>query len=328
MAIDIFNLQPSKISRDLKGKYILIYGAPKTGKSTFGSKLPRSLFLQFEQGTNALDGIKGAPIFKWSDMKGILRQLRDPRAREIYDSIVVDTAGIAYNLCEQYVCQQNGVQQISEIAWGGGFKLVKNEFQETWREISLLGYGILFIAHEKERATEMRDENGEQIRAVAPDLPSAAYSIINGLVDIIGYLSTQMNIDGSTNRYLYTRATPNIFAGSRYKYIAPRISFNQDGYNELVNAIGDAIDKQVSMDGAQVTDNTVLPTNFSRPFAETMEEARTLWGSIMEAKGEAGKEEMKKIIFKVFGQDVQLSKATESQQDLVELVIEEFKALV
>lgn len=328
MAIDIFNIQPSKISRDLKGKYILIYGAPKTGKSTFGSKLPRSLFLQFEQGTNALDGIKGAPIFKWSDMKSILRQLRDPRAKDIYDSIVVDTAGIAWTLCEQFVCQQNGVQQISEIPWGGGFKLVKQEFQETWREISLLGFGILFIAHEKERTTEMRDENGEQIRAVAPDLPSAPYSIINGLVDIIGYLSTQMNADGTTNRYLYTRATPNIFAGSRYKYIAPRISFNHDGYTELVNAIGDAIDKQVNMDGAQVTDKTILPTYEVRPFADTMAEARNLWSTIIEKHGDSGKESMKSAIHNVFGQDIQLSKATEEQQDLVELVIEEFKRIV
>ena len=27
--IDIFSLEPSKISRDLKGKYLLLYGAPK-----------------------------------------------------------------------------------------------------------------------------------------------------------------------------------------------------------------------------------------------------------------------------------------------------------
>ena len=27
--INIFDLQPSKISRDLKGKYILIYGQPR-----------------------------------------------------------------------------------------------------------------------------------------------------------------------------------------------------------------------------------------------------------------------------------------------------------
>ena len=174
----------------------------------------------------------------------------------------------------------------------------------------------------------MRDENGEQIRAVAPDLPSAAYSIINGLVDIIGYLSTQMNSDGTTNRYLYTRATPNIFAGSRYKYIAPRISFNQDGYTELVNAIGDAIDKQVNNDGAQATDKTILPTYQVRPFSETMAEARDLWQGIINSRGDAGKEQMKEVIRRVFGQDVQLSKATEEQQDLVELVIDEFKTIL
>ena len=29
MAIDLLNLEPKKISKDLKGKYILLYGQPK-----------------------------------------------------------------------------------------------------------------------------------------------------------------------------------------------------------------------------------------------------------------------------------------------------------
>jgi hypothetical protein len=29
MAVDLLNLEPTKVSRDLKGKYILIYGLPK-----------------------------------------------------------------------------------------------------------------------------------------------------------------------------------------------------------------------------------------------------------------------------------------------------------
>lgn len=29
MAIDIFNITPSVVSRDLKGKYVCIYGMPK-----------------------------------------------------------------------------------------------------------------------------------------------------------------------------------------------------------------------------------------------------------------------------------------------------------
>jgi hypothetical protein len=52
--IDIFSLEPSVISRDLKGKYIAIYGREKVGKSTFGAHLPRALFCNFEVGTNFL----------------------------------------------------------------------------------------------------------------------------------------------------------------------------------------------------------------------------------------------------------------------------------
>lgn len=279
-------------------------------------------------GTNALDGIRGVPMFKWSDMKAVLRQLRDPRAQEMYESIVVDTADIAYSLCEQYVCQQNGVQTLREIQWGGGFTQAKNEFQEVWREISLLGYGILFISHEKRRATEMVNENGEAIEAVTPSLSSAAYGIINSLVDIIGYLSVQMNANGTTERYLYTRATPRIFAGSRYKYIAPKISFNEDGYTELINAISDAIDKQAKVDNAQVTDSVEIPKPTSRPFAETMEEARTLWEQIVTKNGDAGKEKIRQSVITVFGHEIQLSRATEDQQDLVELVLDDMRKMV
>ncbi len=33
MAIDIFSIKPSVISRDLKGKYVLLYGKAKSGKN-------------------------------------------------------------------------------------------------------------------------------------------------------------------------------------------------------------------------------------------------------------------------------------------------------
>ena len=96
----------------------MIYGEPKTGKSTFGSQLPRSLFLNFEQGTNALAGIRSVPILRWSDFKKVLTQLRKPQAREMYDSIVVDTASIAWQLCEKYICQRESVDTIRDVSWG------------------------------------------------------------------------------------------------------------------------------------------------------------------------------------------------------------------
>jgi len=329
--IDIFSLEPSKISRDLKGKFLLIYGLPKTGKSTFGSQLPRSLFLNFEQGTNALAGIRSVPILRWTDFKKVLSQLRKPQAREMYDSIVVDTASIAWQLCEEYIKQRESVDSIRDIPWGQGWNMLKTEFSECWREITLLGFGILFIAHSKEKPTEMRDEDGNTISAVCPDLPNNAYTIINSIVDIIGYLQVQMNPDGTSERYLYTRSTPTVFAGSRYQYLAPKIKF---GYNELVNAIGDAIDKAVELDGAQVTDHTEIAQVKSRPFAEVMEEAKEVWsGYLNSATTDEEKDQklniMRDIIKKVFGTDeFKLSQAVPSQVDLVELFIDEMQELM
>ena len=48
--IDLLNLEPTKISKDLKGKYILIYGRPKIGKTTLASEFPKNLLLAFEPG--------------------------------------------------------------------------------------------------------------------------------------------------------------------------------------------------------------------------------------------------------------------------------------
>lgn len=331
MDLDIFSLEPSKISRDLKGKYILIYGQPKTGKSTFGSQLPRGLFLNFEQGTNALAGIRSVPILRWSDFKKVLSQLRKPQAREMYDTIVVDTASIAWQLCEKYVCQREGVESIREIPWGQGWGMLRNEFAECWREITLLGFGILFIAHSKEKPTEMQDEDGNTITAVAPDLPNQCYTIINSIVDIIGYLQVQMNNDGTSERFLYTRSTSTVFAGSRYQYLAPKIKF---GYQELVDAIGNAIDMAVERDGAQVTDHTEIAQIKDRPFPEIMDEAKTIWMTYLNNTATDEEKDqhlniMRDIIRKVFGtEDFKLSQAVPSQADLLELFISEMKDLL
>lgn len=72
-------------------------------------------------GYNAIDGIYAQPIQKWSDLKLLLRQLEQPAAKEKFDTVTIDTASIAYDLCEQFVCAQNSVQKISDIPWGQGY---------------------------------------------------------------------------------------------------------------------------------------------------------------------------------------------------------------
>lgn len=117
-SIDIFSLKKTVISKDLSGKYILLYSKPKLGKTSFAAQIDKNLILATELGTNAIDNLNVVPILKWTDIKTVLRQLRDPRAREMYNTITFDTISIAADLAEKYICSQQGVEQIRDVPFG------------------------------------------------------------------------------------------------------------------------------------------------------------------------------------------------------------------
>ena len=151
MAIDIMNIEPSVISRDLRGKFVMLYSSPKAGKTTMACSFPNNLLLGMEHGWNAISGAMAIDITKWSEFKQVLRQLKKPEAKEKYDTITIDTVQIAYSLCEQYICAQHGVQSLSEVPWGKAYSDTQKEFENCLREITQLGYGLVLITHEEVR---------------------------------------------------------------------------------------------------------------------------------------------------------------------------------
>lgn len=319
--IDILNIEPTVISRDLKGKYILLYGKPKVGKTTLASRFPKNLLVAFEKGYNAIDGIMAQDVSKWADFKLVLRQLEKPEAQEKFDTITIDTATIAYEKCEQFICAQNGVQSIADIPWGQGYAKTKQEFENCLRKITMLGYGLVLISHIETRKEKVDDEHEREI--LAPSMPKRCYEVVNQIVDIIGYIATEWDDEGNSQRWLYTRQTPTIMAGSRFKYLAPKIKL---GYDELVNAINDAIDKQRKLDGATVVDKTETKTEEKLNFDSIRQEAEVLWGNLV-GKDPANAERILKKVEMIFGRKVKLSEITEDQVDLFNLVLIDMKEM-
>ena len=313
--IDILNIQPTVISRDLKGKYILIYGKPKVGKTTLASRFPKNLLIAFEKGYNAIDGIMAQDVNTWSDFKLILRQLEKPEAQEKFDTITIDTTTIAYEKCEQFICAQNGVQSIADIPWGQGYSKTKQEFENCLRKITMLGYGLVLISHIEMRKEKVDDEH--EIEILAPSMPKRCYEVVNQIVDIIGYISTEWDDEGNSQRWLYTRQTPTVMAGSRFKYLAPKIKL---GYDELVKAINEAIDKQRELDGATVVDKAENKQTEKVDFNTLRKEAEILWGNLV-GKDPANADKILKKIEMVFGHKMRLSEITEDQADLMKLVV-------
>ena len=326
MAIDIFNIEPSVISRDLKGKYIAIYGREKVGKTTFGAHLPRALFCNFEVGTNFLSGIRAQNVSKWSDFKLILRQLEQPKAHDFYDTVVIDTVSQAYTLCEEFICAQAGVQKLGDIPYGAGYASCKKEFESALRKITMAGFGICCICH-----SEVKKEAGPNdtvIEVVSPAMPSRAADVVNRLVDIIAYIDVSYDENGNAIRNFITRRTPTIMAGSRLPYLDPVIPFS---YQELVDAIGRAIDRQQEIDGAKVVDTKTAQVEDKLDYNTIRNEAMLLWKKLVNTDDEAANEEMARRIQKrvemIFGRPIKLSEITEDQVDLFNLVVMDMRDL-
>lgn len=334
--VDILSIQPTRLCPDLRGRFVEIFGREKSGKTSTAVMWPNPILCAFEKGYNALVGVYPVDIDNWSNFKDVCRQLKKPEAKEKYETIIIDTVGIAYSMCEDYIKSQHGVTEIGEIAWGRGFKMLREEFEKTFRELSKLGYAIVFIAHSKTKLTDSVDKDGNRLEQISPNLSPACAEAVNGLVDIIAYLGVEYNENHESSRWLYLRETPTIFAGSRYRYIQPKIPLS---YDNLVKAVADAMEKEAQITGTSFISEDELNANDNsmiqeRSFKEIMDEAREIWtGYLDNATSDEDKDirlnTMQMIISKIFGSNsFKLSQAIPQQKDLVELFIAEMKDLI
>ena len=285
MAIDIFAIKPHEVSRDLCGYTVLLYGQPKTGKTTTAAQFPQALLCAFETGYLAIPGVMAQPVNKWSEFKQILKQLDSDQARQQFKNVIVDTVDIAYDLCEKYVCNQNGVSTVGDLAYGKGYALAKKEFDEALRKIPQMGYGLVMISHAQDKT--FKDENGEEYQQIVPTLANQPRLVVDRMSDIIGYAHPFQEEDGTVHTTLFMRGTPRFVAGSRFKYTPDSIEFS---YDNLVNAIGDAIDRQAKDFGGQCVTDAPTTAHVTEPelnFDDLMNQFNTLVSKIQNATGGA-----------------------------------------
>lgn len=184
MAIDIFAIQPHEVSRDLCGYTFLVYGQPKTGKTTVASQFPDTLLLAFETGYLAIPGIIAQPINKWSEFKQVLKQLKEDAGPDAhFKNIIVDTADICYDLCEKYICNQNSVSAINEIPYGQGWAKASKEFDEALRSIPQMGYGLIMISHANDKT--FKDETGAEFDQIVPTLANRPRNIVDRMSKLV-----------------------------------------------------------------------------------------------------------------------------------------------
>ena len=329
MAIDLLGLEPHKVSRDLRGYSVFFYGEPKSGKTTISSKFPKSLLLAFEKGYNALAGVMAQPVNSWADMIRIYNQLKDEKVKERFETVIIDTVDIAYKYCEKYVCSNNNATTVADIPYGKGYTLTGDLFDEMLRGIVQMGYGVVLISHGTDKV--FKDESGAEYNKIVPTLDKRANNIVARMADIIGYSRAVTDNDGNTKTLLFMRGTQRFEAGSRFKYTPDYIEFT---YDNLVNAIADAIDKQAEEDGKELftteRENAYADTSSHYDFDESMEEFKKLIDKFSEDEEKMATyyaPRITQIIDKYLGKGKKVNEMNRDQVEQLVLIIDDLKNL-
>lgn len=308
-------------------------------KTTIATKFPRHLLLAFEKGYNAIPGAMAQPINTWAEFRKVLRQLKDEKVKEQFETIILDTADIAYDLCEKYICANAkrpdggfGVDSVSDIPFGKGYTLVAKEYDECLRSIIQMDYGLVLISHSVDKT--FKDEQGQEYNQIVPTLGNKPRAIVSRMCDIIGYSRSVQDEEGKTSTKLFMRGTPRYIAGSRFKYTPDYIDFN---YQSLVDAIGMAIDKQMEEDGSEYfTDersNLYKDTRAELDFDELLNSFNTIVNDlIMQKSNEEFKEYWQPRIVQItdryLGKGMKVSQCSRDQVEALDLIVTDLKELI
>ena len=318
--IDLLALEPHKVSRDLSGYITYIYGAAGVGKTTLCSQFPGALILAFEKGYNALPGVMVQDITTWGEFKMVLRELKKPAVQEKFKTIVIDTVDVAGTLCDKYICNQLGIENIGDGGWAtNGWAKYKKEFEESFRTIAQLGYALVFISHDKDKTFKRKD--GTEYNQTIPTAQTSINEIVKNMVDLYGYAMQDM--DGS-RKLVFRSSDGSVDAKSRFRYMPAEVDLN---YEALVEALNKAIDKEASEHNNNFVTNeraaeVIAPTY---DYDSLMEEFQTITGDLMRKDPTNGPKIME-IVERYLGKGKKVSETTRDQAEFISLIVNDIKA--
>lgn len=331
MSLDIFNPIISTVPKGIEGKTMLWYGSNRVGKTLQATQAEKPYYLAFEKGINAIPGIPFAPIQKWGDFIKVNKALTNPttlaKAKEMYQTLIVDTTEMAGLMCSDYICQKFDAESIASGNRGYG---LWSEYSNEWRrQINLLtsaGYTIIFISHEGSRT--FKDETGADYDKIYPKGDKRIIDPVCDLVDIIVYLKPNgLNEKGEeipSSAFLVN--TSEYHAGSRFTYLPKFLQeFSMDN---MQKAIGEAISKQEANKKGSTVDYSQFKKDYEVVEEMPFDELVKAIGDIAQKLYDLGRfNEYEDKVTEHIGKGVKVSEAKKSQQQVLEVLYAELKEI-
>lgn len=220
---------------------ILVYGPPKMGKSTFGSMAYKPVFIQIEDGLDAIDVNAMEKCETIADVFSRIKSLAE--CEHDYRTVVVDSVDWLERLIHVQVCKEANVKTMADIPYGRGHVMALSYFEKYINALEYLrkkrGMMIIQIAHSEIKKFENPETDSYDRHQIK--LHSKAAAVLTEHSDIILFVnrktyikkenegfSERARVVGAGERMLYTTGTGAFEAGNRYS-LPPEIPFDKEG---------------------------------------------------------------------------------------------------
>ncbi|MDK0668765.1 AAA family ATPase [Clostridium perfringens] len=322
--INILDLQPNKVSTNIKDYSFMLTAPSGFGKTPFLYELfgKEAFFLSFDNSHKGVAGIMAVNIDSYDTLKFYVSQLKNPMVRAKYDVVVIDTLSMFDLLCEKSVTDSYGKETISDcLNYNKGYTIVDKRFLEIIKSIQMMDYSIVYVCHPTQKKVKL--PNGQEIIKMEPKVSNRVQTLIMPEIDIRLYA----DYDNEGNKVIFTQSSPFFDARCRVGEMDAVVPFNTKALREAF-AVG--IDRKYEKDSlTDGLEHRNVAINKERDFEEIMTELISL-GQELETAGMGSKAQT--ILDKQLGCDNDgkqrtLADVNESMKPALEVVIVELKSL-
>ena len=228
-------LPTSKIPAVSKNpSYLIIYGLPKSGKTSAVAQLENNLIIDLEGGSTFIDAmaIQCRTINDLGEAAQAIRAKNNEVGHNFYRHITIDNATRLEDICMSYACtlyRQTELGKkwtgtdVTTLPRGAGYKYLRDAVKKVIDMFKELCDECILVGHVKDSIIE---KDGAEVTAKEIDLVGKLGKILCGLADAVGYVYRK----GNETHISFVGGADDTIMEARAKHIA-----NKD----IIIAIGD-----------------------------------------------------------------------------------------
>ena len=163
---------------------LLLYGAPKVGKTTMLSKLDDCLIIDTEKGSRMIEGYI-SEVSNRDELIDTLIELKESKDVK-YKYIALDTIDKVAEWAEKRVCEEEGVRAIADLAFGKGYGMVREKVTQTIEAFKEVTEHLITIGHRK--VAYAVTDGSTIVIPESIDLTGKLKNVIMSGADAIGYV--------------------------------------------------------------------------------------------------------------------------------------------